>query len=68
MKYRLEIWQYHCLTTSYESNNIKKVLKWYQKNWKDLFDYGYCTFYLFKNNEMLDFNKCYELGFFKEVQ
>ena len=64
MKYRLEIWQYHSLTTTYENNNIKKVLKWYRENWQGLFDYGYCTFYLFKNNKRLDFDKCYELGFY----
>ena len=64
MKYRLEIWQYHSITTSYENNNIKKVLKWYIENWKGTYDYGYCTFYLFENNKKLDFDKCYKLGFF----
>lgn len=64
MKYRIEIWQHHHLTTSYENDNIKKVLKWYKKYWQVKYEFGNCTFYLFKSNKELDFNKCYELGFY----
>lgn len=29
-----------------------------------LYDYGQCTFCLYKNGEMLDFDQKYDLGFF----
>ena len=64
MKYRIEIWQYHHLTTSYENDDIKEVLKWYKKHWQANYDCGCCTFYLFKNNKELDFDKYYKLGFY----
>lgn len=64
MRYRIEIWQYHHLTTSYENDDIKEVLKWYKKYWQANYDFGNCAFYLFKNNKQLDFDKCNDLGFF----
>ena len=64
MRYRIEIWQYHHLTTSYENDDIKEVLKWYKKHWQVNYDFGGCTFYLFENNKELDFDKCNKLGFY----
>lgn len=64
MKYRIEIWQYHHLTTSYENDDIKEVLKWYKKHWQWIYEFGDCTFYLFENGKELDFNKCNKLRFY----
>ena len=63
-KYKIEIWKYHNVSASYEDNDINKVLIWYLKNWKYVYDNGGCAFYLFKNGKKLDFDKCYELGFY----
>ena len=62
--YRIEIWRYHGIVDVYTSNNIKKVLTWYKKNWKDCYDYGGCTFYLYKYDDEIPFEDRYELGFY----
>ena len=65
MKYAIEIWRYHSVEETYESNDIKDVLKWYKDNWQTAFDYGMCTFYVFKNNKELTFEECNKLGFYE---
>lgn len=64
MKYRIEIWIYHNLHTQFESNNIKKILKWYKQKWQVSYDFGNCTFYLFEDDKRLSFDDVYELGFY----
>lgn len=64
MKYRIEIWRFQYLTASYENDNIDKVLIWYLKNWKNIYDNGRCAFNLYENNKKLDYDKCNELGFY----
>ena len=66
MKYKIEIWQFHSLVETFESDDVNKVLEWYRAEWKTAYDYGHCTFYLYKNGKMLDFDTKYDLGFFKD--
>lgn len=66
MKYKIEIWQFHSLVETFESDNVNKVLEWYRAEWKMAYDYGQCTFYLYENGKMLDFDTKYDLGFFKD--
>lgn len=63
MKYKIEIWQFHSLVETFESDDVKEVLEWYRKEWKMAYDYGQCTFYLFRNGVKLDFDTIYKLGF-----
>lgn len=62
--YKIEIWQYHSIIETYENKDVKNVLKWYKENWQTCYDYGSCTFYLYKDDEELSFEKTNELGFF----
>ena len=66
MRYRIEIWQYHNLVETFESNHIKDVLDWYREEWKMTYDYGNCTFYVYKNNKRLYFDEKNKLGFFND--
>ena len=62
--YKIEIWQHHSITKTYENKDVGKVLKWYIKNWQFCYDYGLCTFYLYKDDKELSFDEENELGFF----
>ncbi len=62
--YKIEIWRYHSITETYKNKDVKKVLEWYKDNWQTCFDYGGCTFYLYKDDKKLSFEEDYELGFY----
>ena len=64
MKYKIEIWQWHALSKTYESNNIKDVVEWYKLHWKDCYEQGYCTFCVYENDRQLSFSEEDNLGFF----
>lgn len=61
--FKIEIWQYHCVVDTYESNDMTEILEWYFKNWKGCYENGGCTYYVYKNNEELSFDEIYQLGF-----
>ena len=61
--YKIEIWQYHSLTTTYEDNDVEEVLRWYKSNWQYCYELGGCTFDLYKDDVELSFKEEYELGF-----
>ena len=64
MKYKIEIWIYHAIEDTYESDDVKEVLKWYKNKWQYCFDNDGCSFSLLKNNEELSFEEINKLGFF----
>lgn len=64
MIYKIEIWQYHEKVATYKNKDIKKILKWYKKNWESVYDFGLCTFYLYRNEKDLSFKEKSKLGFF----
>ena len=64
MRYKIEIWQWHSIVDTYESNDINEVLEWYKDEWKDCYDYGNCTFYMFDDNKELSFDEKHKLGFY----
>lgn len=66
MKYKIEICQYHAVVKTYENDDVNEVLKWYRENWRYQYECGNCAFNLYENNELLDFDKEYELGFHKD--
>lgn len=63
-KYKIEIWQYHSIVDTFESDNINEILEWYKEKWQPAYRYGACAFYVYKNNKRLDFNEEDKLGFF----
>ena len=62
--YKIEILQYHSIVKTYKNEDVKNVLKWYIENWQTCYDYGGCTFYLYKDDKKLSFDEKFELGFF----
>ena len=64
MKYKIEIWQWHNLTTAYESDDIKNILKWYRRKWLRCYECGGCSFDIYRDGELLEFDEEYELGFY----
>ena len=64
MKYKIEIWQYHSLVETYESDNIEDILVWYESNWKWPYELGDCAFEIYKDGRNLSFEEENELGFF----
>ena len=64
MKYKINIWQYHTIIDTYESDKIEEVLRWYEENYKWIFDMGNCSFDVLKDNEVLTFKEINKLGFY----
>lgn len=63
MRYKIEIWQWHSITETYESDNIENILEWYKVHWRWTYELGNCAFTIYKNNEELSWDEEYELGF-----
>lgn len=64
--YRIEIWQFHSIIDEYKNNDISKVLNWYRQHWKYCYDWGNCSFEVYKNNKILSFDEENKLGFFED--
>lgn len=62
--YKIEIWRFHIIYETYTSNNIKDILKWYRNNWQILYEWGNCSFEVYKNGKQLSFDELNEIGFF----
>lgn len=63
MGYKIEIWQYHNITTTYESDDIEDVLLWYKANWYMAYENGFCAFDIYEYDRLLSFDEEYALGF-----
>lgn len=61
--YKIEIWQYHSIVETFESDNVKKVLAWYRCNWVGCYLNGGCSYYVYKNSKRLSSDEIYKLGF-----
>lgn len=64
MKYRIEIWQHHDITETYESDNIEEILKWYRIYWWWIYELGDCSFSVYEDNKSLSFDEINRLGFY----
>lgn len=64
-KYRIEIWQFHSITATYESDDIVDVLTWFKGNWYWVYDDGHCAFYVYRDgHEEINFDELCDLGFY----
>jgi hypothetical protein len=63
MKYKIEIWQYHSVVETYESDDIEDVLQWYRCYWRWPYELGDCSFDVYKDGRILSWNEEYKLGF-----
>lgn len=39
-KYKIEIWQYHSIVDTFESDNINEILEWYKEEWQAAYRYA----------------------------
>lgn len=65
MKYKIEIWQYHSVSDTYESNHIEDILGWYRLKWDYVYERGLCTFYVYEDCVEMTFDELYALGFYE---
>lgn len=63
MKYKIEIWQWHSISETYESDNIEDILDWYKSNWLYCYEIGQCTFCVYENERELSFEEENSFGF-----
>ena len=63
MKYKIEIWRWHSISETYESDNIEDLLDWYKSNWLYCYEIGQCTFYVYENERKLSFKEENSFGF-----
>jgi len=62
--YKIEIWRYHSIIETYESEEMIEILKWYKSKWRDSNEMGECTFYIYENNKEMTLEEIAKLGFF----
>ena len=64
MKYKIEIWQYHIIAETYESDDLTDILSWFRSEWLSAYDMGYCSFNVYEDGRELSFDELYGLGFY----
>ncbi len=52
--YKIEIWVIHRKSAEFTSNSFKAIRKWFDENYRDSYNQGFCTYYISKNGEELD--------------
>ena len=63
LKYKIEIWQYHHITETFESEDVSEVLNWYKTDWLWIYEMGGCSFTIYKDDTELTFEEENKLGF-----
>jgi hypothetical protein len=61
--YKIEIFRYHSLEDSHESESVDEILSWYRENYRHSYENGECAFDVYKDDEIMSFDEEYELGF-----
>lgn len=65
MKYKIEVWQYHIVAETYESDDIKDILSWFKSSgWYTSYDMGYCSFDVYEDGRELSFEEENGFGFY----
>lgn len=52
--YKIEIWVLGRKSTEFTSTSFKEIRKWFDEHYRDTYDIGFCTYYISKNGEELD--------------
>ena len=61
MKYKIEIWRYHSVIATYESDNIEDIAEWFKSRWYDAYDNGMCSLEVYRDGEDLSWDEMFEL-------
>lgn len=64
MRYKIEIWQYHSIVETYETDSLQDALNWYRSNWDWCYNNGGCAVEVYREGIELSWDECNELGFY----
>ncbi|HKM04431.1 MAG TPA: hypothetical protein VJZ04_07520 [Lachnospiraceae bacterium] len=60
MKYKIEIWQYHSIIATFETDSYDELLEWYKVNWAWTYENGGCATYVFEDGVEIDDGRRYD--------
>lgn len=66
MKYKIEIMQWHSITETHESDDIRDIVEWFHDNWHLDYDRGYCAINVYEDGRELSWDEEYDLGFYDD--
>ena len=49
-KWKIDIWHGHTIVDTYENEKLDKVMKWYKKHWKSVFNNEGFTFHVYNTD------------------
>lgn len=52
--FKIEIWVLNHKSTEFTSNSFKAIRKWFDDNYRDTYNQGFCTYYISKDGVELD--------------
>ena len=52
--YKIEIWVIGHKSAEFTSTSFNAIRMWFDDNYRDNYDMGFCTYYIYKNGEELD--------------
>ena len=61
MMYRAEIWRYHGIIDTCESDNAEDIIEWFKSEWYASYDNGMCSLSVYKDGEELSWDEMYKL-------
>ena len=60
MKYKIEIWQYHSIVETFETDSYDELLEWYKTNWSWTYENGGCAKYVYEDGETIRDDRKYD--------
>lgn len=61
MKYKAEIWRYHGIIDTCESDNIDDIREWFKFEWYASYDNGMCSLTIYRDGEEMSWDEMFEL-------
>ena len=61
MKYKAEIWRYHSIIDTCESDNIDDIREWFKFEWGASYDNGMCALMVYQDGEEMSWDEMFEL-------
>jgi hypothetical protein len=61
MKYKAEIWRYHSIIDTCESDNVKDIIEWFRSEWYGSYDDGMCYLEVYRDGEELSWDEKFAL-------
>lgn len=62
MKYKAEIWRYHSIIDTYESDNVDDIREWFKSKWYMSHEDGECYLEVYRDDEELSWDEKFDLN------